>query len=401
MKVEEFVKTIKQLNKTISDDEKRYNALLKYCETNYLYIRYHYDLVSKKKGNKNTDDKPVKKISRVVVSKKNGVHSHMCASGYIFDFRTGRLLAHPMAETLKMPVPVSGNWEFYPIIDGTIVNLYYYGDKWCMGTAKGIDVSSHKLFTETTYLEAFEESAKIANYDLTTLNKSNSYTFVFKNSHFHPFLDKNIFELIAKFDLLTYKMTMVQQQIPQINSLNDMLKYHNEQNELFSACCLNNSLKGLTPYYGYILRKNQDGFADILVESDLMKDIRQMFYNLPKNMVFKDSYERRLYVLIKAVCSQLTLKTFNLLFPNYSDELLVYVSIFEEVVKRIYQNGRQMKEIKKTEQQPEDLIAELYINDEYIKKLNMFNSDTISIIRDYILDKNKYLNNIFDILKEV
>ena len=61
-------------------------------------------------------------------------------------------------------------------IDGTMLNLFYYGDSWRVSTRTMVNAAESKFYSKRSFLDLFMD-AKM-DYDLETLNKGYTYTFV-------------------------------------------------------------------------------------------------------------------------------------------------------------------------------------------------------------------------------
>ncbi len=385
-KVEEFSEIIRSLRNLPSD--KALAELIKSSNEMGIFVKYTHFMKNKEKI-----------IDRVILS--NFKNSHAVVDGYIFDFLTGNLLAHPMPALNKNKLSRSRinelnddqNVKIYPVFDGTILNLYYYGDKLQMGTSHGIDVSNHTLFTTSTYYDAFIHAVKKTGFDLSKLDKSKSHTVLFRSELFHPLVridSQNMVELIASFDLKTYEMEMIQK--PLKKSLKEALKTHDIENESFDK-----KPNNMAQYFGFIIRATEH----ILVESNLSRTLRQIYYNLPKHITFKNSFERQLYVLLRAVFNRVYLDKFELLFPQHSKEIAVYSSLMDKVVKTIVLNNRSIKEQKKKDSSKEetlvcDLVELLLV--ENIRRQTTCGTNTISITRDMVMDIRN-LDIVFDLLR--
>lgn len=96
------------------------------------------------------------------------------------------------------------SYDIYPIIDGTVVTLYWYeptvavqscstGVKsqptgsWRLSSSNGYDVTDMRWLGSRTYMEAIVELAKLHPlFSFERLNRSCSYTIGFRHHDFHP-----------------------------------------------------------------------------------------------------------------------------------------------------------------------------------------------------------------------
>src|SRR5277367_3970935 len=120
--------------------------------------------------------------------------ARMC-NGLILEWPTWNVLALP--PPVLLPLSSIGRdydmneFAIYEIKDGTTVTLYWYADRWCMGSANGIDISNYTWFDPvTTFRTALDEvlSGSCPGFDWATLNKNKSYTIGFRHNKFHPLI---------------------------------------------------------------------------------------------------------------------------------------------------------------------------------------------------------------------
>tara|TARA_Y100000389_G_scaffold27557_1_gene23653 strand:- start:9554 stop:10750 length:1197 start_codon:yes stop_codon:yes gene_type:complete len=68
------------------------------------------------------------------------------------------------------------NVQVQESIDGTMVNLFYYGDSWRVSTKTMINAADSHFYSKRSFLDLFMESK--GDYDLNTLDHDYTYTFV-------------------------------------------------------------------------------------------------------------------------------------------------------------------------------------------------------------------------------
>lgn len=165
--------------------------------TNFAYLR-------------NTD------LRRVMIygAKNNGNFKYPIVfqcNGVILDSKTWKPLVIPPCafNTQFKPAAVINNlanYKIYPCYDGTMVTLYYYNNTWCMSSAHGYDVSTHKWIGEKTYLEAMKTLLPDYEAFLATLLPTVCYSIIFRFHEFHPLLnDPQKVVLIRAVDLDSMK----------------------------------------------------------------------------------------------------------------------------------------------------------------------------------------------------
>lgn len=191
----------------------------KYTEIrSILYNEYDIKSVEAKvlneSGNNEVDndensEKTEDEIWRIILSSKRNTSMmnkpvHQECNGLVIEHNmtknTYKILCYPVklpniqhyayiGDNLKKKF---NNYEIYKIYDGTIINMYWYGNSWRFSTCHGYDVTD-QIFYDQTYKEIFDMIVNIKynknenkfSYDL--LDKKQSYTFCFKYTNYHIF----------------------------------------------------------------------------------------------------------------------------------------------------------------------------------------------------------------------
>ena len=143
-------------------------------------------------------------------------------------------------------------------------------------------------------------------------------------------------------------------------------------------------------HYGYIFRGSFEELGEnsnILIESSLMKKIRQLVYNLPhKDELIFNNENIIDYITLRAYLNYSNSKVFIDLFPQYSRYYEKYKNFINELVNRILQCYRN-KNIKLKPDQKIDGLATIFM--QHINKngaINPFDDICKNIIYDYIVD---------------
>jgi hypothetical protein len=116
-------------------------------------------------------------------------------NGIILDIDTWKPIMVPPPHIKHLPAQKNmdvKDYDVYPIIDGTTINIYKFNGKWRIATSKGWDVG-HITFTNTgwTYMRLFEDVIKkvagINSFDEFTerLDESFSYSFIITCGDIH------------------------------------------------------------------------------------------------------------------------------------------------------------------------------------------------------------------------
>jgi hypothetical protein len=279
------------------------------------------------------------------------------------------------------------NYEFIKVIDGTVITLYNwdYDDKniWCMSTSNGYDVSHLKWMGPKTYSElVFSELNKCPGFtehygmqltkdvlcsgdtrlDFSNLDKNKSYTFILRSHYYHPLLIdlegiwlSHTYDRISKsytyemklvpgqtkFDRKTFKSHIELDPNSSIN-LSDIEKFNNGSLQYVID---NNDAPENIDYhkinYGFILRSKKPNvnkcYKDVLVESDLLKQVRRLVYRYPTPIIRNtlNSYNRMTYFLMKAFLVPVDQAEFLELFPYYRGKFQAFEVIKDILISHI------------------------------------------------------------------
>lgn len=226
----------------------------------------------------------------------------------------------------------AGVYNVYPVLDGTIVNLYYFNGHWCLSTMKAYDATNLTMINGKTYSYLFEESGGIVPEDT-----SKCYTMCVKNKAFHVFDAHNSVVPIQEVNLATKQVTYLQEPLEQV-------KWRVLNNALYTA--ITDYRKSKQVFYGVILRsKNQtDQYDNVLLESNLMVKVRNFLYNFE----FVKKFPEVDYIAASKLNIFLCRKNVNLflgLFPEYSQEFREYNSIVNKIARYITRKGEANAEI--------------------------------------------------------
>jgi len=95
-------------------------------------------------------------------------------------------------------MPHSTDKILHPLLDGTMINLYQWDDKWAMHTLGGIDISNVEIFNHKIG-EVFK-SLILEKYEGVDLDKSLTYNIILSHSKLHPFVTSNKITYIKTID---------------------------------------------------------------------------------------------------------------------------------------------------------------------------------------------------------
>lgn len=367
-------------------------------------------------------------------------------NGVVLEYPSWKILAvpppmfNPRYRLNNLKAKANENGEFntlnvYEVRDGTTVTLYFYDGRWCLASANGFEVNDYQFLGNHTYMSAFLEAAKqYPAFSLATcFSTEQCYTCGFRHHDFHPLqADPQGVWLIQVYNLKDVNTGKVRActdvsvaipmqkpiQLPQgVNPVQWMTaKNQDALTRYFSATkTTEKSEKASTPeiHYGFILRGSfaENGeLSNIMLESTLMKMVRQLMYNLPKGkytQIVPNTPAKRLdYTILRAYLSYRSKYNFLNLFPQFTGKYDEYNDLFGKLVSRIF-NAFRNKQIraslrggdkKRTLSSKIDTLALAFIP--YIEKevnINPFDAQGQNIILDFITD-SKYIDIFYTCL---
>lgn len=229
---------------------------------------------------------------------------------------------------------INSNFDKYSIYeakDGTIFTMYWYLDSWRLSTTGGYDVTKYTWQGAKTYEEIVSHVLNHV-HDMSLeefqskLDKNYSYTFGFKHPTFHPFmatmLESYDMWFVCDYDRINHNLYY------DIDT-NHTLSFMNKQTELSEITNVHQLIMNCKTAYedwqkdnskqnfGYILRSNiRDENANVLLESSLMRNLRQLFYNVRTDK----TCDRTDYVCLSAYLNTTISNKFLKMFPQFKDK---------------------------------------------------------------------------------
>lgn len=398
---------------------KLYNAL-----NNHVYVRYEFEQnAEQKQTNHMFAHLNGAKVKRIILTTKRNEANFSkeifrYCNGLVIDYETWKVLCLPVQMCAlryknnhiiaKLP-----KYKIYEMKDGTIINLYYYESSWRMSTTNAYEVNNNKQFGSTkTYYEALNEILKsYPDFVLDKLNINKTYTFGLKYKEFHPFLNKNELWGIQTSSIENQTITQVRtvKGLPKQRELcfADNNKKSLNRSNFYKLIdknknALNNYLTDYEVHYGYILRSDDGDFvSNIMIESTLMKKIRQLIYNHPKKLARATKFESdnqkqvdggriKSYMILRSYIGE-SKKLFLKLFPQYINYYEKYDELFNSLSKKIttaLRNRNARKQLlqdggnEKVNKTAYNLLCKL----ESQVKVNAIDPLGIEIVNDFLYD---------------
>ena len=184
-------------------------------------------------------------------------------NGLIIDYAKLEVLCMPppkLTKTKELPEDIT-DYDLYELQDGTIINLYYYKNKWIVATAKSYQANELK-WRNVTYNQMLED----LEFPYQTLDTSRCYTFGVAHQFVHFTAVNNLWFVSNWFD---GKYNYVDPAIP--------VKPQNSLKHDVKDCELSYNPKD--PFYGIIARSRDPNKGDFMIESKTMRHIRLLDYN--------------------------------------------------------------------------------------------------------------------------
>ena len=150
------------------------------------YINNHENYISdfKKLGFKVNSYKNLRIVSYPYDKKpeynSQGDMYKLYLKGAVINIDTNRVICLPPIKSLDIPEEEGnlGDSVYQSLIDGTMINLFYHGDKWLISTRSEIG-GYNKWTNKKSFRQMFDECCEL---ECDSLNKDMSYSFVMKHA---------------------------------------------------------------------------------------------------------------------------------------------------------------------------------------------------------------------------
>jgi hypothetical protein len=283
----------------------------------------------------------------------------------------------------------NANTTVYPCREGTNVVVYYFQpkDKWCMATAKGIEVNDLYWNGNKTYQEMFMECVQETNSEIKSfdefcshLDKNYSFCLGFWHPDFHVFLDqKPTFWVNKIVDNRTFKDVTSECKVKIFNVV-QACDFKNSYPEEIMKDLESQTDSALERYLtdqknqclGYMIRGLNNG--DVLLESKLQKTINDLYYNASyTKSITATSYNRHNYVLLTNYVNGNN-ELFVEIFPRFADDYERFAKDIEKLIenlKLLYRKSKQRQKLPITLNKYTQLANEIKKNIDKLIKVNV------------------------------
>ncbi len=302
-------------------------------------------------------------------------------NGVIWDKNDWSVMVMPPKSPIKISIEdlsskkmISKNYGIYPLIDGTMITLYY-SSIWRLATCGGFDVRELERFGNTfayyfhdvlmrCNLKFIEEYAFVCadNVISCNLEKTKSYTFVFTNHKIHPYLKNPENVYLERIVTCGRFPKIIDQILIGISPIFELSKISNIESFLENS--------------GVIFR-SKNGKPDMMVETSLFKQIKASFYD--SDLLTTSNFKE---IIIVNLCRDKI--QFVELFPQFKKLVDKFDNLINLLVKAIINRS---EEFQKKTNIIIDIFKDVNVNN-ILKSHNDENEQIISsIIRDYISDE--------------
>lgn len=308
------------------------------------------------------------RIMRLIlrIKKNNSIHPsiYYSSNGCVIDTLKWKVVSVPPLAFNKRHVPdiiesyfKQGLYDVLKVIDGTVVTLYYWNNRWNISSSNSYDVSSFYWIGDMTYAEVIYDlftrvypdvvkNIGVTLIDNTTLDfsklkKNKSYTIGFRHHNFHPMVKDpewmwNIQNVNLDNNVTEFNNGILgipnQQIVTAVDSL-DQLNHLNKSS-------ITDATRSENPVYnyGFILRSRDPAttkeFSSILLSSSLLKKIKKSIYEYPSNSLkqFITHTNRFDYIAMKNFFNKTERHDMMKLYPQLCERFPLYSNCVNDTI---------------------------------------------------------------------
>ena len=243
-----------ELQKFINDNT---DYISKFKENN-LYTKKYKDLILVKA---NYDE------NQIYENKED--YWKMYCRGSIINTKTHKLVCIPPVKAKELNKEEfnqkQGNIEIQELLDGTMINLFYYHENWMISTRSNI--GGYNKWNSKSFKQMYEECPKL---DYSDLNKKHCYSFVMKHTDNRNIskVTENKLYLVEVYNLENCERLSIDDYPKNIESVNNLLSYYIDKREDLDT---NFNIKG------YTIKKDNQRFKLINPNYQKVKDLKVNF----------------------------------------------------------------------------------------------------------------------------
>ena len=214
--------------------------------------------------------------------------------------------------------------------DGTMINLFYYKDKWEIATKSVIGANcKYYVKQEKTYRDMFFEVIEKLNINLNIFNKSCSYSFILQ----HP--ENRIVSNIQYMNLILIKCYSFNDNIIMEEDITEYSKYMNislDLTNIFKRDTLDEIFNNYLNFTHNVKDYNKVGIVLTNSNGERIK-IRNFYYEYVKRLKGNSPKLQFIFYSIKKLKK---IKEFLTFFPEHSDDFKMYTKELYEFTGKLY-----------------------------------------------------------------
>lgn len=312
----------------------------------------------------------------------------------------GLVLKYPGFEPLSIPPPTlavlikpavidTKTYDVVPIKDGSVVTLYWWDGEWKISSVNGYEINGYTWLSNSTYESVIYELLGDARLALDT---NVCYNVGFSHKEFHPSILNNEMWLVSATDRTTFEDVTAAASVivPLASKLKDappmdtLMRTNRNSRKTFQLTGQRN--------YGYILRgkfETHGRWANVIIESELLRYIRNIYYQFPTRVNFKDAAERMAYINMRTYLDTPNLNDVRALQPSIDE---VHASIDAKlkplilnIVKRLRTKSR-LGSLNDARQGIKQNVLEFFIDDIFSRGdiVTMGSKDQHGVVEAYL-----------------
>lgn len=242
----------------------------------------------------------------------------MYCRGAIINTTTNKLVCIPPVKAKEINKEEFVNYydseEIQELIDGTMINLFFYNNEWIISTRSSI--GGYNKWNNKSFKQMFNDCQKI-NYD--KLNKNYSYSFVMKHIENRNIsnVKENILILVEVYDLNNFERLKIDNYPEDLEHINNILSYdienmkdlNNFNVKGFTVKNNNMRYKIINPLFKNIENLKINLSGDLIQYIELRKNgnLKEYLNYYPEKNKLFNNYREKIHILS------------NELYNNYKD----------------------------------------------------------------------------------
>lgn len=350
-------------------------------------------------------------LRRVIISRHNNTTDLSSAltrqcSGLVLEYDDGdwRILSVPapaLARNASVKLINMADYDVYKVTDGTVATAYYYGDMWRFSSANGWDITDYKWIGEQTYGEIIDECLSASceagtEFNFNALNPDKSYTFGFSHPAFHFFNRGGPNAWFIHSAIMGDSEVVISRNAEEMGITAQVpIEQPMTLKDIIIALASSRTAPSIVdPCLGFIMRHKEhvvgsEAFANILLESSLLRVARSSIYKLRNTNVTIDHNNRLRYSLLRLFLREGDRTSHARYFPQHAlifDEFASVFAAFSRKVLRACKSATAAKTIAQSKD-PADAFASYMARQIRLQgDIQVFSPDAGNLVYDFLLN---------------